>query len=1660
MNSLKRLRIAALAFAYGMSAVSPAMADDSEIYIGGVSSGNSGGQPNVLMLLDTSGSMLFPMYDKYPTGHPQAGSTVSTAGCKDSINQTLDCAASEDDRRSRHLLNAVKRILENMDGNIRVGIARYNSDSSGGRVIYPVKSLSARASTAATEDRTYNLSVSAADAHQSGSNGSNIDLSSSTLLLGDTPVQTSTLTSTSSNQVHVTGSNTPSTNYYGDQSVLPLGAYFYYRNNAKTSYYNSATSIGLKYNVSIPQGAEIVSAELVMTRNTGRIVGLSTTDCGTSRGCYPNADSSGSFAVALDFQNAVSPGDYGSGNNRVDGSNRSYSGGVLSTTVNIGASELTASNTSKTVDVKNQIQAMVNNSGWSTSSYLALRLRGTNNDLASPIGLPLLGGILVTSGRAIGVPSLKIVWNESSDAMYTGVQFSGVDIPRGATINSASLQFTASQAATGTAQFEIKTDPSAIPEAFSSIQHLDATRWNGGSTTTWNPGNWTNGTTYSANVASILQAHVNQSSFCGGLGVAFRLRQTGVYSPSNTNTRRYASSYDGNAAKAPRLVVNYTLPDEDADTCLRASRTVSVRSGTDDGEIYSGTEKLNSAAAALRSQTDVGLRFANLTVPQGATIRTVTLKLKASNTPSAANRGNFTVKGAKLANVDTFSSSNTIASLLTNATSASQSFPVSAWTSGTSYEFISSHTGSGKASSNLVGAIQEIVDQSTWSPGNGMALLLKGDRSNTSSCGTSYPCFHQADVGSASAAALVVTYESNDRNDGYKTVRQDLMELMDTMVGAYYGGGTPMGESAYEAALYMKGGAPFYGKGSSYTDSRPAQNAAYTQYLSPVDGGTCQSNNIIMLTDGAPSNDADNKSTGGTCSGSWDCMKKTAANLKATGFTHGSPTLQSYVSTYTIGFGPEVANTTSDAYKGLAAVAASGGGDFFPASDVDSLVASFETIFARLTDSNGTMASPGVAVNQLNRTQHLDQLYYGVFKPQTSKRWPGNLKRYRLKVDDTGATVVDIEDRAAISTSTKYFDANAKSWWSSTVDGNEADKGGAASKQTSALKVYTDNPANNVLSELNQASPPTGMAADDVQWIRGYDVDNDNAQGPNGFRQAMGAPMHAQPVMLVAPNNTDYTVYVGTNDGLLHAIDSATGSHRWAWLPSDLQGNVTGLRSNNPMGNGGLPIYGLDGNWTMIGVSGESSKRLLIGGMRQGGSNYYALKVDRNYTLAPQLTWVIRPNTRSEFNRLGRTWSQPQFTYVRLNGTDGSGNATTTVTPVMVFGGGLDFAKYEGGSATPAGTGGDLGNAVYMVNAQTGELIWWASSSATATNSSANNVTALKYSVPGSVRVVDKNGDGYADHLYFGDVGGQIFRVDIDNTKAAPKLVKRVALLAQLGNAETVGKANDRRFYEAPAVEYALDSVKELYAAVAIGSGDRNFPKSNRTTAERFYVIRDYDAARFDIVANYDAAKPTAAYMDEAGKGYNGTPDLATYAAAFNNGNLADLSSTFGASATTAADAKKGWRLNMPTTGEKVLSSPFIFSQKQSNGTQQYRISFNSFAPDSIAASGCSPISGSTNVWNVLLSNAAPSNAQNSGTASDRYVEGVASGITGSGVPMILKPDGDDDGSDPDPDDPPPPGCNAKLVDLSGTSGTVVGDAPCGLGVMQRTRWFDRRTSE
>src|SRR5690606_30898530 len=118
------------------------------------------------------------------------------------------------------------------------------------------------------------------------------------------------------------------------------------------------------------------------------------------------------------------------------------------------------------------------------------------------------------------------------------------------------------------------------------------------------------------------------------------------------------------------------------------------------------------------------------------------------------------------------------------------------------------------------------------------------------------------------------------------------------------------------------------------------------------------------------------------------------------------------------------------------------------------------------------------------------------------------------------------------------------------------------------------------------------------------------------------------------------------------------------------------------------------------------------------------------------------------------------------------------------------------GVATPDG----LGNAIYIVDSASGDVLWHGGGGDAATYTFSD----MDYSIPADVKVIDLDADGFADRMYAADMGGQVWRFDIFNGQPASSLVTG-GVIAQLGSAglgsPTVADA--RRFYYSPDVALA-----------------------------------------------------------------------------------------------------------------------------------------------------------------------------------------------------------------------------------------------------------------
>ncbi len=237
-----------------------------------------------------------------------------------------------------------------------------------------------------------------------------------------------------------------------------------------------------------------------------------------------------------------------------------------------------------------------------------------------------------------------------------------------------------------------------------------------------------------------------------------------------------------------------------------------------------------------------------------------------------------------------------------------------------------------------------------------------------------------------------------------------------------------------------------------------------------------------------------------------------------------------------------------------------------------------------------TFSAPTVAVNSFNRTQNLSDLFISVFRPTGRTHWPGNLKKYRVRASD--AAIIDANDRDAIDPATGFFDDAAQSFWSASIDGATVDLGGAAELIPGSTNrvVYTNLSGTNLTATGNRISssnvaltdtllntgavgePTRDQVIDFINGIDASDTDQDNDR--TEARTQMGDPLHAQPVsMMYGPDLRDGLVFMGTNDGLLHAIDLETGEEKWAFVPAEFLDDQVELYKDDSNAN---KHYGID----------------------------------------------------------------------------------------------------------------------------------------------------------------------------------------------------------------------------------------------------------------------------------------------------------------------------------------------------------------------------------------------------------------------------------------------------------------------------------------------------
>lgn len=469
------------------------------------------------------------------------------------------------------------------------------------------------------------------------------------------------------------------------------------------------------------------------------------------------------------------------------------------------------------------------------------------------------------------------------------------------------------------------------------------------------------------------------------------------------------------------------------------------------------------------------------------------------------------------------------------------------------------------------------------------------------------------------------------------------------------------------------------------------------------------------------------------------------------------------------------------------------------------------------------------------------------------------------------------------------------------------------------------------------AGPST--ATDLINWVRGYDnASNETSPGPGSpvtIRPSVhGDVLHSRPAVVNYGGTTGVVVFYGANDGTFRAINGNQsnpsgssmpdpGHELWGFVAPEFYSNFLRAYNNSPQillsttPSGLTPTpqqkdYFFDGS---IGVLRDTTtvssalqtttagKTYIYLSARRGGRFIYALDVTN--PASPTFLWK---KSNSDFSELGYTWSQPKAAIIKGSSTTVSG--VTTYIPVLIFGAGYD--PLEDDDPFVGSSGADtMGRGIYIVNAVTGAELWrmvpGGGNSCTGTPCQVNITRAI----PSDPTLVDRNGDGFIDRVYVGDMGGNIWRVDLEPGGNTAPSDWKATKLASLGGAANTNNA--RKFMYPP----DFLPTNAGYDMVLIGSGDREHPlyTSSTTTGmaynvdNRFYMIKDPNTG--NQVLSIDGTVSGAAWSPTT------------------------ESDLFNATSTAYDMSLKGFYRTLANDGEKVVNAPLVAGGKVYFGTNQ-----------------------------------------------------------------------------------------------------------------------------
>ena len=625
---------------------------------------------------------------------------------------------------------------------------------------------------------------------------------------------------------------------------------------------------------------------------------------------------------------------------------------------------------------------------------------------------------------------------------------------------------------------------------------------------------------------------------------------------------------------------------------------------------------------------------------------------------------------------------------------------------------------------------------------------------------------------------------------------------------------------------------------------------------------------------------------------------------------------------------------------------------YFLQKNARDVLKAFDDIFSRASSAGGSIAGAAVPSNSL--TQVGTTIYQGTFD---TSDWSGDLLAVAVNVN--ASNVVSIS-----STNTWTAAAQLNALPSPATSRNIVIGNVGATANPKAAPFKWDLPfgisgvEDGVRSALQKAGPTAGadgLAEDRLKYLRG---DKSKEGIPFRKRKSLLGDIVNSGVAYSGVPTTNITsstystfrsdnatrtpaVFVGANDGMMHAFNATTGDELFAYIPSWLGPKLSALTNPTFVNNhqsyvDSTPVVAE----AQVGSAGTSAdwKTILVSGTGGGGKGVFALDVTNPSAFSKDsVMWEF---TQADDADMGNVIGRPQILKFRTN----TGGATATYKWFAVVGSGVnnyvaDTAGFFSSTGNPAlflldlskpvGTAWTLNTNYYKISLPASTL------SATKATGLVNFQAAL-----GTARQVTQ--------IFMGDLHGNLWKLDFSLKGTSDWDMTKLSTFKKGASAPFTA-------YPLFIAKDSLGNEQPIMMSPSIGTGP---------TPDSAYVF--FGTGKYMETADKSSTAQQSAYMvyDNGSTSGDTLTGGATRASAVSGRGRLEArtvnASTGGvsgpafklgrAASDTDATQRSGWYFNYPDSGERQISNAKLIGEKAI---------FNSLIPGISNANGsCSGAEG------------------------------------------------------------------------------------------------------